>query len=295
MYGVAGERSLPELELAHLRGYEDSRPVRIGNAAAVQFQLDVYGEVMDAMHLARSVGLETDVEAWHLQRHLVEFVVAHWRDPDEGIWEIRGPRRHFVHSKLMAWVALDRAVKAVQQFGLEGDAVGWARVRDEIHEEVCARGFSAERQAFTQFYGSRSLDASVLMMPLVGFLPATDPRVLATVELIREELGDHGLVQRYLNENAVDGLPPGEGAFLACSFWLVDCLHLAGRTREAAALFEDLLKLRNDLGLLAEEYDSRLGRQVGNVPQAFSHVCLVNSALNLSPRDVGPAEERSAV
>ncbi|MDB6169708.1 MAG: glycoside hydrolase 15-related, partial [Verrucomicrobia bacterium] len=293
MYGVAGERSLPELELGHLPGYENSRPVRIGNAAAEQFQLDVYGEVMDAMHLARSVGLKTDRDGWRLQLHLIDFVVAHWRDPDEGIWEIRGPRQHFVHSKVMAWVAMDRAVKAVEQFGLEGDAAAWARTRDEILAEVCEKGFDPARQAFTQFYGSDALDASVLMMPLVGFLPVTDPRVLSTIERIKADLTEDGLVKRYRTKSGVDGLPPGEGTFLPCSFWMVDCLYLSGRTEEAVAMFEHLLALRNDLGLLAEEYDPAIGRQLGNVPQAFSHVSLVNTALNLSPRHVGPAEERS--
>jgi GH15 family glucan-1,4-alpha-glucosidase len=295
MYGVAGERSLPELEVPHLRGYEGSRPVRIGNAAAAQFQLDVYGEVMDAMHLSRTLGIKTGDDAWRLQRHLADFVVQHWREPDEGIWEIRGPKRHFTHSKVMAWVALDRAVKAVRDFGLDGDAGRWATAREEIHSDVCTRGFGSGPQAFTQYYGGDALDAALLMLPLVGFLPPTDPRVISTVDAIARELTVNGLVQRYKTEakGEVDGLPPGEGTFLPCSFWLADCLHLLGREMEARDLFQRLLALRNDLGLVAEEYDPVAGRQLGNVPQAFTHVCMVNTALNLSPRTAKPAEERS--
>ena len=297
MYGASGERTLPELELPHLRGYENSRPVRTGNAASEQFQLDVYGEVMDAMHAARVAGLKTDRQAWHLQRHIVTFVIAHWRDPDEGIWEVRGPRRHFTHSKVMAWVALDRAIKAVEQFGLDGDREQWATVRAEIHEDICRQAVHPRRQAFTQYYGSDELDASLLMIPLVGFLPAVDPRVIATVEQIERELMVDGLVLRYRTKPSghVDGLPPGEGTFLPCSFWLVDCFYLMGRVADATALFERLLAVRNDLGLLAEEFDPKAGRQLGNVPQAFSLVGLVNSAHNLSPKIVGPAEERSNV
>jgi GH15 family glucan-1,4-alpha-glucosidase len=295
MYGAAGERSLPEFELTHLAGYENSRPVRIGNAAAAQFQLDVYGEVMDAMHLARKVGLDPGAASWSLQRHLVDFVVRNWDQPDEGIWEIRGPRRHFTHSKIMAWVALDRAVKAVEQFGREGDVELWRATRQAIHEDVCAKGFHPGKRAFTQFYGSELLDASVLMLPLVGFLPARDPRVVSTIEAIERELVIDGLVYRYhptLSEN-VDGLPPGEGAFLPCSFWLVDCLYLIGREEEARLFFDRLLALRNGLGLLAEEYDPKLRRLVGNFPQAFSHIGLINTAQNLSRDYVGPAQDRS--
>jgi len=222
---------------------------------------------------------------------LIDFVMAHWHEPDEGIWEVRGPRQHFVHSKVMAWVAMDRAVKAVELFGLDGEVDLWREVRDRIHDDVCRRGFNAAVGAYTQFYGSDGLDASLLMIPLVGFLPATDPRVAATVKLVAEELTENGLVKRYRTKTGVDGLPPGEGTFLPCSFWLADCLYLAGQTKEATALFEKLLALRNDLGLLAEEYDPRANRQLGNVPQAFSHVCLVNTAENLSPKEVGPAEE----
>lgn len=296
MYGAAGERMLPEIELKHLAGYENSRPVRIGNAAASQFQLDVYGEVMDALHLARIVGIKSDEESWHLQRHIIDFVVRNWREADEGIWEIRGPRRHFTHSKVMAWVALDRGVKAVEQFGLEGDSEKWKTVRAEIHEDICQRGYHAGRKSFTQFYGGEELDASLLMLPLVGFLPANDERIVSTIDAIALDLTENGLVKRYHTQTSgqVDGLPLGEGTFLPCSFWLVDCLHLLGRKEQAEKLFKHLLALRNDLGLLAEEYDPKAARQLGNVPQAFSHVCLVNTALNLTRRVIGPADDRSA-
>jgi GH15 family glucan-1,4-alpha-glucosidase len=295
MYGAAGERGLPEFELKHLAGYENSKPVRIGNAASEQFQLDVYGEIMDAMHLARHVGIRTGANSWHLQRHLVEFVEQHWREPDEGIWEIRGPRRHFTHSKVMAWVAVDRAVKGVEEFNLEGDVERWRELRQAIFDDVCEHGFNSARNAFTQYYGTDALDASCLMIPLVGFLPASDPRARGTVQAIQRELVYGGLVYRYhpTESVSVDGLPPGEGAFLPCSFWLVDCLHLMGQHDEARNLFNRLLSMRNDLGLLAEEYDPKDKRLVGNYPQAFSHVGLVNSAQNLSPEAVGPAEVRS--
>lgn len=295
MYGAGGERGLPELELKHLAGYEGSKPVRIGNAAAEQFQLDVYGEIMDAMHLARHVGLRTGANSWHLQRHLIEFVEQHWTEPDEGIWEIRGPRLHFTHSKVMAWVAVDRAVKAVEEFNLEGDLDRWRILRQKIHDDVCAHGYNAARGAFTQSYGSDQLDASCLMIPLVGFLPPSDPRIIATVQAIRRELVFGGLVYRYHPTESVnvDGLPPGEGAFLPCSFWLVDCLHLMGQADDARALFNRLLAMRTPLGLLAEEYDPKSRRLVGNFPQAFSHVGLVNTAQNLSPAQLGPAEMRS--
>lgn len=295
MYGAAGERSLPELELAHLKGYEESRPVRIGNAAAAQFQLDVYGEVMDAMHLARKVGLKSGPDSWSLQRHLVDYVVKHWEEPDEGIWEIRGPRRHFTHSKIMAWVAMDRAVKAIEQYSLDGDLELWRKVRQAIHEDVCARGYHEGKRAFTQYYGSDLLDASVLMIPLVGFLTPTDERVISTVEAIQRELVINGLVYRYhpTRSAKVDGLPPGEGAFLPCSFWLVDCLHLMGRSAEARSYFSHLLQMCSELGLLAEEYEPSQRRLVGNFPQAFSHVGLINTAQNLSRHYVGPAEDRS--
>ncbi|HEU4399899.1 MAG TPA: glycoside hydrolase family 15 protein [Actinomycetota bacterium] len=284
LYGVAGERRITEQELPWLRGYEDSRPVRVGNAAVDQFQLDVYGEVMDTLHLGRRIGLESDEGAWDLQRALLEFLEGNWREPDEGIWEIRGPRRHFTHSKVMAWVALDRGIKAVELSGLEGPLDRWRELRREIHEEVCREGFDVERDTFVQFYGGKQLDASLLLIPLVGFLPASDPRMKATVAAIQRELVVDGLVHRYHPDGSekVDGLPPGEGAFLACTFWLADNLAMMGRRDEACSIFERLLALRNDVGLLAEEYDPASGRQLGNFPQAFSHVSLVNTARNLS-------------
>jgi GH15 family glucan-1,4-alpha-glucosidase len=293
MYGIGGERRLKEFTLPHLKGYEDSQPVRIGNAAAEQFQLDVYGEVIDALHFARTVGLTTSPDAWKLEVELIEFVCKNWDKPDDGIWEIRGPRRHFTHSKLMAWVALDRAVKAVEQFQLPGDADRWRELRKTIHDDICARGYQPSRGAFTQFYGSDKLDASLLMMPLVGFLPANDPRVRSTIEAIERELTHEGMVHRYHPEKsaAIDGLPPGEGAFLPCSFWLVDCLAQLGRNDDARRLFETLLAKTSPLGLLAEEYDSDRRRLVGNFPQAFSHIGLVNSAQNLG--ETGPADQRS--
>jgi GH15 family glucan-1,4-alpha-glucosidase len=293
LYGVAGERRVTEQELAWLPGYQGARPVRVGNAAVGQFQLDVYGEVMDTLHLGRRIGLESDEPAWDLQRALLEFLESNWREPDEGIWEIRGPRRHFTHSKVMAWVALDRAVKAVELAGLDGPVERWRTLSREIHDEVCREGYDDERDTFVQSYGDQRLDASLLLIPLVGFLPATDPRIKGTVAAIQRELLVDGLVLRYHPEGsqAVDGLPPGEGTFLACSFWLADNLAMMGRRDEAAAIFERLLALRNDVGLLAEEFDPHLGRQLGNFPQAFSHVALVNSARNLS--DIpGPAWAR---
>jgi GH15 family glucan-1,4-alpha-glucosidase len=294
LYGVGGERRISEQELPWLAGYQGARPVRIGNAAVDQFQLDVYGEVMDTLHLGRQVGLESDDVAWDLQRALMEFLEGHWRDPDEGIWEIRGPRRQFTHSKVMAWVALDRAVKAVELAGLEGPVERWRALRREIHEEVCRDGFDAERDTFVQYYGGRQVDASLLMIPLVGFLPAGDPRVKGTVAAIQRELMADGLVHRYPPEGSekVDGLPPGEGTFLACTFWLADNLAMMGRRDEACEIFERLLALRNDVGLLAEQYDPHSGRQLGNFPQAFSHVALVNTARNLS-QPPGPAWARN--
>ena len=284
LYGVAGERRMDERELEWLPGYEGSAPVRIGNAAVGQFQLDVYGEVMDTLHLSRRIGLESDEAAWDLQRALLAFLEGHWQEPDEGIWEIRGPRRHFTHSKVMAWVALDRGVKAVELAGLEGPVDRWRALRRELHDEVCREGFDPERDAFVQSYGGKQLDASLLLIPLVGFLPASDPRMKATVAAVQRELVVDGLVRRYPEEGSeeVDGLPPGEGTFLACSFWLADNLALMGRRDEAYAIFERLLELRNDVGLLAEQYDPSTGHQLGNFPQAFSHVALVNTARNLS-------------
>jgi len=291
MYGLAGERRLTELELGWLPGYEGSVPVRIGNAAAEQHQLDVYGEVMDALHLARRGGLPASQEAWHVQRALLRFLEDDWKRPDEGIWEVRGPRRHFVHSKVMAWVAMDRAVKAVEQFSVAGAHQKWKRIRDEIHAQVCEKGFDKKLNSFVQYYGSKQLDSSLLMLPLVGFLPPNDPRIVGTVEAIERGLMREGFVDRYDTHAEVDGLPPGEGVFLLCSFWFADNLSLIGRKDEAHALFERLLSLRNDVGLLSEEYDPETGRLVGNFPQAFSHVGLINTARNLS-RSGGPAEDR---
>jgi GH15 family glucan-1,4-alpha-glucosidase len=294
LYGAGGERRLTELELGWLPGYERSAPVRIGNAAVDQFQLDVYGEVMDALHQARSIGLGSAGPAWDLQRVLMDFLESKWEEPDEGIWEVRGPRRHFVHSKVMAWVALDRAVKAVERFGMDGPVERWRRLRAEIHAEVCDNGYDADRQTFTQYYGGRELDASLLMIPLVGFLPATDDRVAGTVNAIERELMRDGFVMRYSHEDAgkIDGLPGGEGAFLACSFWLADCLHILGRVDAARELFMRLLGICNDVGLLSEEYDPSSGRLVGNFPQALSHLSLVNTAHNLAP-GLGAARHRS--
>jgi GH15 family glucan-1,4-alpha-glucosidase len=292
LYGLAGERLMPEWELSWLPGYEGSRPVRVGNAASAQFQLDVYGEVMDAFHCGERVGLPADEEAWRVQRALVEFVVGAWERPDEGIWEVRAPRRHFTHSKVMAWVALDRGIAALTRAGVEEPLARWRAVRDAIHADVCRRGFDAGLGAFVQYYGSRAADASLLMIPLVGFLPATDPRVVGTVELVRRQLEFDGLVARYRTEADVDGLPPGEGLFLACTFWLADNLALQGRQPEARRIFERLLSLRNDLGLLAEQYDPVARRLLGNFPQAISHVGLINTARNLAGPG-GPAEHRA--
>ena len=293
MYGVAGERRLTEFEVPYLPGYEDSRPVRIGNAASEQFQLDVYGEVIDAMFQANRQGLEPLPVAWNVSRVIVEYVRSTWKKPDEGIWEVRGPRRHFTYSKVMAWVALDRAVKAVEDYGLNGPADEWRKTRDAIHAEVCDKGYDREQNAFVQSFGARELDASMLMMPLVGFLPADDPRVRGTLDAIEKHLMRDGFVARYATHPGVDGLPPGEGAFLPCTFWLADNQYLAGRPEAARETFERLLKLRNDVGLLSEEYDPKLGRLVGNFPQAFAHVGLVNTALCLSHGYTGPSEHRT--
>ena len=293
MYGVAGERRLPEWEADWLPGYEGSVPVRIGNAAVNQRQLDVFGEVIDAMSLGRRAGTGYDRHAWALQRLLLGFLAKNWDQPDEGIWEVRGPRRHFVHSKIMAWVAFDRAVHATEQ-GLPGPAGLWREIRDQIHDQVCQRGYDSGIGAFTQYYGSRELDAAVLLMLEVGFLPPDDPRAISTVEVIQRELTVGGLLRRYGlpqsaggQQSAVDGLPGSEGAFLACSFWLVNALDLIGRKDQAGELFERLLALRNDVGLLSEEYDPRYQRQVGNTPQAFSHVPLIQAALNLDAHSPG--------
>jgi GH15 family glucan-1,4-alpha-glucosidase len=284
MYGVGGERRLEERELGWLPGYEGSVPVRTGNAACHQLQLDVYGEVMDALYQARVHGAPPDDNVWSVQRSLLKWLEDGWRLPDSGIWEVRGPARHFTHSKVMAWLAFDRAVRMCEEFGREGPVELWVAIRDEIHAEVLARGWSATRESFTQFYDSEELDASALVIPLVGFLPADDPRVVSTVDAIRRDLTYDGLVLRYRTDEDgdVDGLPAGEGVFLACSFWLVEVLALQGRRQEARELFERLLALRNDVGLLAEEYDPRSGRLLGNFPQAFTHLGLVEAALALA-------------
>jgi GH15 family glucan-1,4-alpha-glucosidase len=291
MYGPGGERRLNELELGWLPGYEGSAPVRIGNVATRQFQLDVYGEIMDAMHQARRNGIEPEETSWRLQRAIIDHLEGVWDQPDEGIWEVRGPRRQFTHSKMMAWVAMDRAVKAVERFKLEGPVERWRALRDHIHEEVCRLGSNSIRESFVQYYGGTTLDASLLMAPLVGFLPASDLRVQNTVHAIEQDLMEEGFVRRYLPSQELDGLPPGEGVFLPCTFWLADNWCLMGDHRKATDLFERLLDLRNDVGLLAEEYDPHDRRLVGNFPQAFSHVGLVNTAYNLAEKG-GPARDR---
>jgi GH15 family glucan-1,4-alpha-glucosidase len=291
MYGLAGERRLPEMELGWLSGYEGSAPVRIGNAAWEQFQLDVYGELMDALHLARRGGLMPDENAWRVERALVNHLESCWSEPDNGIWEMRGPKRHFTHSKVMAWVAVDRMVKAVENHGLQGPVDRWRGLRATIHDEVCRHGFDRARNTFVQYYGGTELDASLLMIVLVGFLPPGDPRIKGTVEAIERDLVEESFVLRYRTQPKVDGLPPGEAAFLPCSFWLADNLALLGRREDARLLFERLLALCNDVGLLAEEYDPARKRLLGNFPQAFSHVALVNTASNLS-QSQGPAKDR---
>jgi GH15 family glucan-1,4-alpha-glucosidase len=286
MYSVTGKRRLDELELPWRPGYGGAAPVRTGNAASRQFQLDVYGEVMDCLHLARGAGLPPEPNAWQLQKALLRFLSEHWRDPDEGIWEVRGPRRHFTHSKIMAWVAFDRAVKDAERYTLDGPVEDWKRTRDQIHAQVCSQGLDAQRHCFVQYYGDNHLDASLLLIPQVGFLPASDPRVRATIDAVQRELTHDGLVQRYATETGVDNLPAGEGTFLACSFWLADALALSGRYDEAEALFERLLGLCNDVGLLAEEYEPRLRCMLGNFPQALSHMALIHTARLLSlPRE----------
>jgi GH15 family glucan-1,4-alpha-glucosidase len=295
MYGAQGERRLTELTLDWLPGYEQSRPVRIGNAAVHQLQLDVYGEVMDALHLARVSGLDADADAWALQRVLMRSLETRWREPDEGIWEVRGPRRHFTHSKLMAWVAFDRAIASVERFGLEGPVERWRGIRQEIHDQICEFGFDPTRGSFVQSYGSTELDASLLTIPQLGFLPPEDPRVAGTVNAIERELSRDGFVQRYaMHEKMehVDGLPPGEGAFLLCTFWLADCYAMSGRHDQAQAIFERLTALANDLGLLAEQYDPAAKRLLGNFPQAFSHVGLINTAMRLQEQPAGARQDR---
>ena len=299
MYGLAGERRLREWEVPWLPGYEGSLPVRVGNAAHDQLQVDVFGEVMDALHHARQSGLAANPEGWRLQMALVEYLERIWQKPDEGIWEVRGGAQHFTHSKVMAWVALDRSIKSAELFGLEGPLDRWRMLREQMHAEVCARGFDTKLGSFVQSYGSEQLDASLLLIPIVGFLPPDDARVRGTVAAIESRLMSEGLVYRYDTAETRDGLPPGEGAFLACSFWLADNFVLLGRRDDARALFERLLDLRNDVGLLAEEYDPVAKRQLGNFPQAFSHVGVIDTALNLATdavaRGQAPAEQRAAV
>jgi GH15 family glucan-1,4-alpha-glucosidase len=292
LYGIAGERRCTEFEVPWLRGYENSAPVRIGNAAHRQLQLDIYGEVMDVFHTTRRHSIAPGEDAWRVEQLLMDFLESNWQQPDEGIWEVRGPRRQFTHSKVMAWVGADRAVKAVERYGLEGSLEKWRALRAAIHADVCRHGFNQERNAFVQFYNGAELDAAVLMIPLVGFLPANDARVVSTVEAIMKELMDDGLVVRYeTGQGKVDPLPAGEGAFIPCTLWLADNLALMGRYKEARELFERIIALRNDVGLLAEEYDARARRQLGNFPQAFTHVFLINTAHNLT-KISGPAEAR---
>ncbi|MFC6156945.1 glycoside hydrolase family 15 protein [Kribbella jiaozuonensis] len=282
MYGVTGERRLTEFEAVWLPGYAESAPVRIGNAAAEQLQIDVFGEVMDVLALAREHQIGPTDEAWQVQRALMAHLDDVWDQPDEGIWEVRGGRQHFTHSKVMAWVAFDRAARAVQRFGLNGPAKEWRARADEIHRAVCEQAYDADRNTFTQAYGSKALDAAVLLIPQVGFLPADDPRVVGTVEAVQRELTADGFVRRYLTEHTDDGINDSEGTFLICSFWMADALAMIGRVGEARDLYERLVALRNDVGLLAEEYDVASGRMLGNFPQAFSHLGLVNTAWHLT-------------
>jgi GH15 family glucan-1,4-alpha-glucosidase len=282
MYGVGGERRLTEFELDAFPGYEGSKPVRIGNAASEQFQLDVYGEVIAVAYLGTQVLGTIEQRLWPRWRKAVEYLGTIWREPDDGIWESRGARQHYTYSKVMAWVVFDRAVKLAERFGLEAPLERWKQVRDAIHSEVCERGYDAERNTFTQYYGSKELDASVLNIPLVGFLPGDDPRLTGTIDAIQRELGRDGFVSRYSTAETDDGLPGDEGQFLACSFWLVSALAMNGRVHEARTLFERLIGLSNDLGLLSEEYDVARQRQVGNFPQAFSHLTLIGAARAIS-------------
>ncbi len=292
MYAIGGERRLTEWEASWLPGYNGSSPVRIGNAAAAQTQLDIFGELLDAFYHADLNGLAPTARAAPIVRAVLDHLAKIWRDPDEGIWEVRGPPQHFTHSKVMAWVAFDRAIKIAERLDGGREAQPWCRIRDEIHADVCARAFDPELGSFVQAYGSKSLDAALLLLPLVGFLPPSDPRIVGTVAAIERRLVYDGLVCRYDTGERIDGMPPGEGAFLACSFWLADNYILLNRRQEARRLFDRLLSLRNDVGLLAEEYDPRAKRQLGNFPQAFSHVALVNTAFNLT-RSEGPAGERA--
>jgi GH15 family glucan-1,4-alpha-glucosidase len=291
IYGISGERRLTEWTAPWLPGFKNSQPVRIGNEAYRQFQLDVFGEVMDAHHQARRSGLATTDSGWRVQVAMLDHLAGVWFEPDEGIWEIRAGRRHFVYSKVMAWVAFDRAIKSAESFGLDGPVARWRRLRTQIFDEVCERGFDAELGSFVQFYGSKEIDASLLLLPTVGFLPVTDPRITGTVRAVEQRLVVNGFVLRYDSSEAADGLPPGEGVFLACSFWLVDVYVLQGRKEDAERLFKRLLELCNDVGLLSEEYDPAARQLLGNFPQAFSHIGLINSAFNLT-RPLIPAEQR---
>ncbi len=281
LYGLAGERRLAEWTVDWLPGYEDSSPVRIGNAAHRQLQLDVFGELLDALHQARRRGIPMSRPAWALQRALLDRLEEVWHEPDSGIWEVRGPRRHFTYSKVMAWAAMDRAVRNVEMFGMDGPVEGWRTLRRRIHDDICRHGYDPELGSFVRAYGSREVDASLLLLPAVGFLPPGDPRIRGTIAAVERDLLEDGLVRRYRTERARDGLPPGEGAFLACSFWLADAYAMTGRKAEARRLFEHLLSLRNDLGLLSEEYDPVARRMLGNFPQAFSHIGLINTAYML--------------
>jgi GH15 family glucan-1,4-alpha-glucosidase len=291
LYSLDGARRLPEAELDWLSGYEGSSPVRTGNAASGQLQLDVWGETLDALFLARQAGLPADRDAWALQVALMNHLESAWREPDNGLWEVRGERQHFTHSKVMAWVAADRMARSVREYGLPGPAGRWERLRDRIHHDVMRHGFDAERNTFTQAYGSAALDASLLLIPRVGFLPATDPRVMGTIAAIRHELSDGGLIRRYQTGQTDDGVKGSEGLFIACSFWLVDALHASGQLRDATELFERLLGLRNDVGLLSEEWDPAAQRQLGNTPQAFSHFALVISALQLQSGQMARSDD----
>ncbi|HEX7667738.1 MAG TPA: glycoside hydrolase family 15 protein, partial [Polyangiaceae bacterium] len=293
MYSLRGERRVEEVELSWLPGYFGAKPVRVGNAVHEQLQLDIFGEVCDAFFLSARTELDAEDEVWQLQKKLVEFLETAWRDPDEGMWEVRGPRRDFTHSKVMAWVAFDRSVKLIEQLGLEGPVERWRQTRDAIHDEICRKAYDHEKRAFVQYYGGREVDATALLMPLVGFLPIDDPRVKSTIKAVESDLLIDGFVRRYRTKTSTDGLPPGEGCFLPCSFWLADAYVLQGRMDEARALFEKLAALANDVGLISEEYDPVRKHMLGNFPQAFTHVALLNTARNLS-HDDGPARHRNA-
>ena len=284
MYGMTGEHRLPEWEVPWLAGYGEAKPVRVGNAACQQIQIDVYGEVLDALYHGHVGEIEESETGWELQLELLRHLETIWKEPDHGIWEVRGDRQQFTNSKVMSWVAFDRAVKTAEQFGMQGPVARWRAVRDTIHEEICRSAFDPQIGAFVQSYGSKELDASALLIPLVGFLPPNDKRVLSTLDAIMQQLMVDGLVRRYDTAAGIDGLPPGEGIFIPCSFWLADNLALTGRHDEAEEMFERLLSLRNDVGLLSEEYETRDGRLVGNFPQAFSHIALINTAYLLASR-----------